>query len=134
MLLWALLAGCASKRVISGQIVDRNGDPMDRVIVSIAPGNVELVTDSDGRFAIDYLRNKDGERIKLSPRQDYELEAFRTGYHVHDVSFYYGRGAHDLEPLTLTEDTIRLGPSEADIDPARFPEQTQSAGSTYEGE
>ena len=135
MLLWAmLLAGCASKRMITGQVVDRNGEPMDRVIVSVQPGNIELVTDSDGRFTIDYLRDDDGERTKLSARQEYALEAFRAGYHVHDLTFYYARGAHDLEPVTLTEDTIRLAPSEADIDPARFPEQSQSTGSTYEGE
>lgn len=130
----ALLLGCAGKRAIHGQVVDRNGEPMDRVVVSLEPGNIELVTDSDGRFVIDYLRNDDGERKNLSTRQAYTLEAFRAGYHVEGITFDYARGALVLDPLTLTEDTIRIGPSEADIDPDRFPDQTGSAGSTYEGE
>lgn len=130
----ALLLSCAGKRAIHGQIVDRNGEPMDRVVVSLEPGNIELVTDSEGRFVIDYLRDDAGDRKNLSARQEYTLEAFRAGYHVEDLTFQYTRGALELEPVTLTEDTIRLAPSEADIDPERFPDQTGSAGSTYEGE
>jgi hypothetical protein len=130
----ALLLGCASRRAIHGQVLDRNGAPVDRVIVTLAPGNIELVTDSEGRFVIDYLRDDDGDRVKLSARQDYTLEAFRVGYHVSDVAFHYARGAHALEPLTLTEETIRVSPSEADIDPDRYPDRTHSSGSAYEGE
>lgn len=134
-MIWPLLLlGCASKRAIHGQIVDRNGEPMDRVIVSLQPGNIELVTDSEGRFVIDYLRDEAGGRINLSAREAYVLEVFRAGYHVHEQPFFYSRGSFELEPLTLTEDTIRIGPSEADIDPARFPDRTSSSGSAYEGE
>lgn len=129
-----LLLGCASKRAIHGQIFDRNGEPMDRVIVSLQPGNIEMVTDSEGRFVIDYLRDDTGDRIKISTREEYVLEAFRAGYHPHAQPFFYTRGSLELDPLTLTEDTIRIGPSEADIDPARFQDRTSSSGSAYEGE
>lgn len=128
------LSGCASKRVIYGSIVDRNGRPMDRVIVSLDPGGVELITDSEGNFSIDYLRDEAGERVKLEKKTDYTLEAFRTGYHVQRLDFYFKRGELFLDPVTMKEDTIRLQASEDDIDPSRFPDRTHSAGSNYEGE
>ena len=43
------------------------GEPLPRAVVSLVPGNVELVTDRDGRFVIDYLRDQSGERVKLGP-------------------------------------------------------------------
>lgn len=128
------LSGCASKRAIHGTIVDRNGRPMDRVIVSLDPGGVELITDSEGHFMIDYLRDEAGERIKLDKKTDYTLEAFRTGFHVERLDFYFKRGELILDPLTMKEDTIVLKASDDDIDPARFPDRTHSAGSNYEGE
>lgn len=130
----ALAPGCAGKRLITGQVVDRNGQPMDRVIISLDPGGVELITDSAGAFTIDYLRDEEGERIKLDKKTDYTLEAFRTGYHVERLDFYYKRGELLLEPVTMKEDTIQLRPSEDVIDPERFPDRTHSAGSNYEGE
>lgn len=126
--------GLAGQRVITGQVIDRNGEPMERVIVSLDPGNVEIVTDQDGNFLIDYLRDEDGNRVKLEKRIDYALEFFRTGYHVNKTTFYYKKGALILEPVTMAEDTIRLAPSADDIDPERFPDRTHSAGSNYEGE
>jgi hypothetical protein len=129
---WA--PACASKRLISGQVVDRNGQPMDRVIISLDPGGVELVTDSAGAFTIDYLRDAEGERVKLDKKTDYTLEAFRTGYHVERLDFYFKRGELLLEPVTMKEDTIQLRPSQDVIDPDRFPDRTHSAGSNYEGE
>jgi len=128
------LSGCAAKRSISGSIVDRNGKPMDRVIVSLDPGGVELVTDSQGAFTIDYLRDDAGERVKLSKKTDYTLEAFRTGYHVERQDFFFKHGELLLEPVTMKEDTIRLDASQDNIDPGRFPDRTNSAGSNYEGE
>ena len=139
-LILALLAfplattGCVPKRSISGTVIDRNGKPMDRVIVSLDPGDVELVTDSQGNFTIDYLRDANGERIKLEKKTDYSLEAFRTGFHVEHKDFFFKRGALVLEPLTLKEDTIRQEPSQDNIDPARFPDRTSSSGTNYEGE
>lgn len=130
----SVLAGCAGKRAIHGTVVDRNGRPMDRVIVSLDPGGVELITDSEGQFMIDYLRDEAGERVKLDKKTEYTLEAFRTGFHVERLDFYFKRGELVLDPVTMKEDTIRLQASDDDIDPARFPDRTHSAGSTYEGE
>lgn len=128
------LQGCAGKRLIQGSVVDRNGRPMDRVIVSLDPGGVELITDSEGQFIIDYLRDENGERVKLDKKTDYTLEAFRTGFHVERVDFYFKRGELILEPVTMKEDTIILQASQDDIDPSRYPDRTHSAGSNYEGE
>ena len=129
-----LLTGCANKRFISGQVLDRNGEPMDRVVVSLQPGDVELVTDSEGYFTIAYLRNESGERVKLEKRQDYDIELFRPGYHISESRIYYKKGELFLDPLTLTEDTIEVRPSDVNIDPAQHPDRTHSAGSNYEGE
>jgi hypothetical protein len=129
-----LLVGCAGSRHISGQVIDRNGEPMDRVVVSLSPGNVELVTDSEGRFTIDYLRDESGERKKLDKRTDYAIELFRPGYHISESSLYYKKGELILDPLTLTEDTIEIRQSSANIDPANNPDRTHSAGTNYEGE
>ena len=129
---WA--SACASKRLITGQVVDRNGQPMDRVIVSLDPGGVEMITDSAGAFTIDYLRDEEGERVKLDKKTDYTLEVFRTGYHVERLDFYFKRGELILEPLTMKEDTIQLRPSQDVIDPELFPDRTHSAGSNFEGE
>lgn len=127
-------SACATHHAIIGKVVDRNGEPMDRVIVSLEPGGVELVTDSAGEFMIDYLRDESGERIKLDKKTDYEVELFRTGYHIASSSFYFKRGELFLEPITMAEDTIRLDVSQDDIDPEKYPNHTHSAGSNYEGE
>jgi hypothetical protein len=128
-----LLAGCATHQ-IRGTVTDRNGEPMDRVVVSLEPGGVELITDSEGAFTIDYLRDEAGNRVRLEKRTDYTLEAFKTGYHVASTTFYYKKGELLAETITLKEDTIRVDASEDNIDPARFQDTTHSAGSNYEGE
>lgn len=129
-----MLTGCVGNRIITGQVIDRNGEPMDRVVVSLQPGNVELVTDSDGRFMIDYLRDEEGERTKLDKRQDYAVELFRPGYHITESSHYYKKGELIIEPITLTEDTIKIRQSSANIDPDEHPDRTHSSGTNYEGE
>ncbi len=132
--LLSLSTGCSVHHAITGQVIDRNGEPVDRVIVSLSPGNVELVTDSEGRFTIDYLRDESGERTRLEHRQDYEMEVFRPGYHVNGSSFYYKRGELLLAPITMVEDTIEIQQSDADIDPEQYPDRTHSSGTNYEGE
>ena len=91
-LLFLALAACAGKGFISGQVIDRNGDPVDRAIVKLAPGNVQLVTDREGRFLIDYLRDETGERIKLAKRTAYEVEVWKPGFHTQEISLGYKRG------------------------------------------
>jgi hypothetical protein len=129
-----LLSSCATRNAIVGKVVDRNGQPMDRVIVSLKPGDVELITDNQGGFAIDYMRDQNAKRIKLEKRQDYSIELFRTGYHVGKLDFYYKRGELVLEPVTMNEDTIRVENPDVEVDPTQFRERTQGGGATYEGE
>ena len=128
-----LTSACASHQ-INGTIVDRNGQALERVIITVEPGNVQLVSDQAGAFTIDYLRDDAGERVKLDKKSDYGIEAFKVGYHIAETSIYYKRGELLLEPIVLKEDTIRVTGTEADIDPGQYPDRSQSAGATYEGE
>ena len=137
------LAGCAHQN-IAGAVLDRNGSPVVGVIVSVEPGpnqssgegvtRVEVLTDAEGRWSVDYLRNTVGERVRLARRTRYRVEAFRVGYHVVDAEFDYRRGEVEVAPLTLTEDAIRVAAPEDDIDPGRFNRPSQATGATFEGE
>jgi hypothetical protein len=128
------VALAAPHHAISGTIVDRNGSPVERAIVSVAPGNVQLVTDQNGWFEIDYLRDESGERTKLGKRTIYEVEVFKAGYHVSTTTVEYKKGELILEPITLKEDTIRIVGADENIDPGQFPDRSHSAGAAYEGE
>jgi hypothetical protein len=127
------LSGCGP-HIINGAIMDRNGFPVERAIVSLTPGNVEIVTDSHGEFSIDYLRDELGERIRLDWRNDYEVEVFKAGYHVLRETFYYKWGELALEPIIIAEDTIRVTGSDAAYDPSEHGDRTHSAGQSLEGE
>ncbi len=129
-----LAAGCATHHAISGSVVDRNGEPVERALVSVQPGNVAIVTDPNGWFQIDYLRDETGERTKLKRRTTYEIEIFKPGYHLQQVLVEYKRGELLLEPIVLKEDTIRVVGVDENIDPGAYPDRTQSSGATYEGE
>ncbi|MFZ5475508.1 MAG: carboxypeptidase-like regulatory domain-containing protein [Myxococcota bacterium] len=126
------LAG--SKHAITGTVIDRNGEPLERVNVALAPGNVEIITDETGKFLVDYLRDEEGNRVKLAKRTEYTVSFFKVGFHEEKQTFFYKRGAFVLEPITLKEDTIRVDPSTDNIDPAQFPDRQQSSGGSYEGE
>ena len=126
-------SGCAS-HIIYGQVVDRNGEPMERAIVTLSPGNVQLVTDQEGNFQIDYVRDEAGERTKLTKKSDYNVDIFQVGYHPSNTSLFYKRGELVLDPIVLKEDTIRVVGSDSDIDPGQYSDRTHSAGATYEGE
>ncbi|MBN1336944.1 MAG: carboxypeptidase regulatory-like domain-containing protein [Deltaproteobacteria bacterium] len=129
-----LPAACAPHHVISGSILDRNGQPVERVIVGLQPGGVELVTDAQGGFSIDYLRDANGNRTRLRRRTDYTLSAVKTGFHDATKIFHFTRGELQLDPLTLTEDTIRVEAGVENLDPAIYPDRAQNDGATYEGE
>ncbi|MED5374407.1 MAG: carboxypeptidase-like regulatory domain-containing protein [Myxococcota bacterium] len=134
MLTFILMSlGCAT-HMISGQVVDRNGEPVERAIVTVEPGGVQIVTDSEGYWEIDYLRDEYGERTRLDKRTDYTVEAFKVGYHPRDQDFYYKRGEYTAELLVLNEDSIRVIPEEQELDPDAYPDRTHSAGANYEGE
>lgn len=134
--LWLALGGCAWKQSIAGSIVDRNGEPLPKVNVILHPGNIELVTDDQGRFLIDYVRSPDEDvhRERLQAQQAYTVEVFKAGYHVRSVDFYYSRGAHVVEPIQLVEETIAVRDDEIDLDVGLFNNPTHSSGATYEGQ
>jgi hypothetical protein len=128
------LAGCSRHHAIYGSVVDRNGEPLERVVVSLEPGNVELVTDEYGRFTIDYLRDSSGARVKLQKRADYEVSLFKPGFHNASTTFYFKTGEIELDPLNMTEDTIRVDAGSENIDPGQYPDRAQNNGAAYEGE
>ncbi|MBM4392980.1 MAG: carboxypeptidase regulatory-like domain-containing protein [Deltaproteobacteria bacterium] len=128
------LVACSTHHAIMGQVIDRNGEPIERAIVALSPGDVEMVTDESGKFIIDYLRDEEGSRVKLSRRTDYAIEFFKVGYHPTKSDFYFKNGELMLEPVALTEDTIKVDNSNVDIDPDKYPDRAQDAGGSYEGE
>lgn len=128
-----MLVGCAHNR-IGGQVLDRNGVPVAGAIIGLAPGNVEVVTDAEGRWAIDYLRDDAGARVRFGTRTEYDVEAFQVGYHVATTRLMYKRGDVQLDAITLVEDSIRVATPDDDIDPGRERAQPTASGAAYEGE
>lgn len=124
----------AGKHSISGTVVDRNGEPVERVNVALSPGNVEIITDETGRFLIDYLRDDEGNRVKLQKRTEYTVTFFKVGFHEQKQTFAYKRGELVLETVTLEEETIKVDPSRDNIDPAALTNRQQETGGSYEGE
>jgi hypothetical protein len=136
MLAALLFAGpaAAKGRALRGSVVDRNGEPVKRVNVRLSPGNVEIITDDQGLFTIDYLRDAEGNRVKLQRKTTYTVEFFKVGFHPVETEVEYKRGELTIEAVTLKEDTIKLDLSADDIDPSRFPDRAQDGGGSYEGE
>lgn len=132
--LFLAFVGCAQHHAISGSVIDRNGEPLDRVIISVDPGSVEMLSDEHGMFIVDYLRDDVGERVKLERRTDYELTVFKPGYHEAKTRFYFKRGELLLEPVTMRADTIRIDAADDNIDPGLYPDRAQNNGAAYEGE
>jgi hypothetical protein len=124
----------AGKHWIAGRVTDRNGEPVDNAIVSLAPGNVQLVTDRDGQFLIDYLRDPAGERTKLEKKTMYDLEIFKPGFHVAAKSLDYRKGIMDVEAITLVEETIEIHDDGENLDPDLYADSTHSSGANYEGQ
>ncbi|MBW2256134.1 MAG: carboxypeptidase regulatory-like domain-containing protein [Deltaproteobacteria bacterium] len=124
----------AGRHYIGGVVEDRNGDPVDRVIISLTPGNVELVSDREGRFVIDYLRDESGERTKLAKKTDYQVEIFKPGFHVQTHNFYFKSRGLELKPFTLIEETIQIRDEGENLDPALYSDPSTNVGATYEGQ
>jgi hypothetical protein len=129
----ATLSACGP-HLIAGKITDRNGEPVARAIVGLQPGNVEIVTDGEGAFMVDYLRNEAGERVKLKKRTDYDIEIFKPGFHVLSQAFYYKRGELFMESYVLKEDSIRVIGNDEIYDPSEHRDRTHSSGQSLEGE
>jgi hypothetical protein len=128
------LVACGPKPAIQGHVADRNGAGMSRAVISLAPGNAELVTDRDGNFLIDYLRSDRGERVRLDKRTEYVLEVFKPGYHTFSTPVPFRKGVLVLEPITMVELTIDLADLPENLDPALYKTPTQSSGANYEGQ
>lgn len=133
LLLSGLLVGCAHG-VIAGQVQDRNGQPVNGALVSVEPGGVVVLTDPQGRYRIDYLRDAEGEREPLHRHTDYTVSAFKPGYHVLTQEVHFQRGELLVEPVVLVEDTIRVDSSLEGADPYSWGDRSHSGGATYEGE
>lgn len=124
----------AGRHYIEGQVVDRNGEPVDRAIVSLDPGFVELVTDREGRFLIDYLRREDGQRAKMAKKTVYTLEIYKPGFHLHSLTIDYRKGPLALEVSTLVEDSVELREDDTPLDPSLYTDRADSTGVSYEGQ
>lgn len=127
-------AGCASTRAISGTVTNHTGEPLDRAIVRLEPGGVELVTDRQGRFYIDYLRDDEDERVKLNKRQDYVLDVFKPGYSIEEHGFFYNAGEQDLGTIALIPEVLRVQDDGQNLIPTLEAEPTAVGGATYEGQ
>ena len=123
-----------AKNTISGTVSDRNGTPIARTLITIAPGNMQIVTDEEGHFLLDYLRDDQGKRTKLKKKTNYSIEAFKVGYHIERKTFFYKRGEIALDSIMLIEDTIEVDDDGRMIDPTLYVKPTQSTGVNYEGE
>jgi len=145
LLTLALLAPVAQAGThsIATTVTDRNGAGLGRTIVSLAPSpddvdakpyTVELVTDRQGNVLIDYLRDTEGERTKLSKKTQYVIEVFKPGFHTFTTSFYYKKGEISLDPVVLVEETIEVEDIAENLDPATTPDSTHAAGANYEGQ
>lgn len=124
----------AAKPGISGVVLDRNGEPVPRAVVTLAPGNVQLITDAQGKFLIDYVRDAEGQRARLAKKVDYVLEVFKPGYNLEKRKFFYKKGLVVVDTITLAEDTIDVEGDGENIDPGLFSDRTHGAGATYEGQ
>ena len=130
----------AGNHYIAGRIIDRNGDPIDQAVVTLRPKdadkdvNVQLVTDREGRFLVDYLRDDEGERTKLAKRSDYAIEVYKPGFHIREVEVYYKKGELQVDTVMMTEDTITVHDDDAELDPDGYDQRTHSSGANYEGQ
>lgn len=130
----------AGKHAIVGTVVDRNGDPVPRAVVSVnvtskkqAAFEVSLMTDRRGEFRVDYLRPEGAERrVKLPKRADYDIEVFKPGFHLHDTDVYFRKGETLVPPITLVEETIAVQDLPENLDPATSSEAATSTGATFE--
>ena len=124
----------AGNHAIRGKVIDRNGDPVAQAIVSLSPVNVELITDRQGQFSIEYLRNTEGERMRLLKREDYTIEFYKVGFHVESRTFFYKRGDVTLQAVRLVEESIRVRDDNAELTESLETKPTHSAGANYEGQ
>jgi hypothetical protein len=134
LILMVCPAAHGGQHAIEGDVVDRNGEPVHRAIVTLLPGNVQMVTDRDGHFIINYLRNDEGKRIRLAKRTDYVVEVFKPGFHAANKAVAYRRGLYVVEGFTLIDEAIRVEDLDDNLDPSLYTDPSHSSGATYEGQ
>ncbi|MFT6145418.1 MAG: hypothetical protein ACJAZO_000306 [Myxococcota bacterium] len=128
------LAACGGKRIITGVVTDASGQPLDRAIVRLEPGNIEMVTDREGQFTIEYLRTEDASRTGIGKRQTYILDVFKPGFSIEQREFYYKAGALSVGAIPLTVEVLRVQDDGENLVPSLQAEPTNTGGATYEGQ
>lgn len=129
-----VLSACGGKRVITGMVTDASGQPLDNAIIRLEPGNIELVTDRQGQFVIEYLRTDDASRTGIAKRQTYVLDVFKPGFSIEQREFYYKSGAHLVGAIPLTPEVLRVQDDGENLVPSLQAEPTNTGGATYEGQ
>lgn len=117
---------------IGGVVTDQNGRPIANAQIRLSPGNVELVTTREGRWDISYLRDDDGERVKLAKRQEYRLEVIKLGFHTRTVPVSYKRGVLEVDAVMLVPETLHVDDMVADLSIEAAP--TTAQGDSKEGQ
>ena len=133
LLILVLLTACGGSRVIRGTVTDADGRPLDNAIVSMQPGGVQLVTNREGQFAIDYLRQDDA-RTALTKKQTYTLDIFKPGFTIQQLDFYYKTGEHSVGAIPLEVEELRVQDDGQNLVPSLELDTTTTGGATYEGQ
>lgn len=132
--LWLASPAVAARNQIAGAVVDQNGKGVGNVVVTVAPGDLQIATGGDGAFLVDYLRDERGERVKVGRKTDYVFEFFKPGFHTVKMQVRFLKGAVVMDPVALVPvalDVVDLG---GNIDPGLYGEPTAAEGATYEGQ
>lgn len=98
-----------------GRVVDRNDKPLSRVSITIAPGEVERISNRWGEYEVDYLFSAEGERMSLGKNKDYAISAFKAGYREAVQVVRFSGGTLEVPTITLVEDTIRMSDDDDEI-------------------
>ena len=98
----------AKKGAILGQVTDRNGDAMVGATVELVDRFATVLTDSEGRFRIDYMRQADGKQVKLAKTTTYVLLVTLPGFHDVTGQIEYKRGEFEVQPVTMIPETVEV--------------------------
>lgn len=137
MITWWLLAGGSTWALaapgIEGRVLDPAGQALVQAVVTLQPGDAKVVTDPQGRFSVNYLRDPSGERLPLRRQTDYTLIAWKPGYEEVRLKVAYTRGSIEVAPITLARETPSVQDPAEPLDPTRAATPAIGEGATYEG-
>ncbi len=134
-----LVAGCAHTSSpgrmppVTGQVTTTKGEPLARVTVTImradqvddrsAPA-CDVLTNSDGLFMCEVLRDKNLEPVPFVRRRVYEIQCSLTGFKEARRRFEYRK---DVEPFkVILADSLADAPSRIHTDTPRLPQVGRS--------